>query len=125
MLEKTIWKLFVKKKSKVFKLRKMLVVVDLQRSFINENTEFIIDKIKKLVNSNEFDKVIFTKFVNNEDSIYVSKLNYKGCLTNEEQEIMIDTKDNIVLNKNVYTVYSDRFKEIVRDFKINEIYLWL
>lgn len=113
----------MKKKSKVFKLRKMLVVVDLQRSFINENTEFIIDKIKKLVNSNEFDKVIFTKFVNNEDSIYVSKLNYKGCLTNEEQEIMIDTKDNIVLNKNVYTVYSDRFKEIVRDFKINEIYL--
>ena len=68
----------------------MLVVVDLQRSFINENTEFIIDKIKKLVNSNEFDKVIFTKFVNNEDSIYVSKLNYKGCLTNEEQEIMIE-----------------------------------
>ena len=59
----------MKKKSKVFKLRKMLVVVDLQRSFINENTEFIIDKIKKLVNSNEFDKVIFTKFVNNEDSI--------------------------------------------------------
>mgnify|MGYP002617402515 FL=1 len=106
-------------------MKKMLVVVDLQRSFINENTEFIIDKIKKLVNSNEFDKVIFTKFVNNEDSIYVSKLNYKGCLTNEEQEIMIDTKDNIVLNKNVYTVYSDRFKEIVRDFKINEIYLWL
>lgn len=104
-------------------MKKMLVVVDLQRSFINENTEFIIDKIKKLVNSNEFDKVIFTKFVNNEDSIYVSKLNYKGCLTNEEQEIMIDTKDNIVLNKNVYTVYSDRFKEIVRDFKINEIYL--
>lgn len=104
-------------------MKKMLVVVDLQRSFINENTEFIIDKIKKLVNSNDFDKVIFTKFVNNEDSIYVSKLNYKGCLTNEEQEIMIDTKDNIVLNKNVYTVYSDRFKEIVRDFKINEIYL--
>lgn len=104
-------------------MKKMLVVVDLQRSFINENTEIIIDKIKKLVNSNEFDKVIFTKFVNNEDSIYVSKLNYKGCLTNEEQEIMIDTKDNIVLNKNVYTVYSDRFKEIVRDFKINEIYL--
>lgn len=104
-------------------MKKMLVVVDLQRSFINENTEFIIDKIKKLVNSNEFDKVIFTKFVNNEDSIYVSKLNYKGCLTYEEQEIMIDTKDNIVLNKNVYTVYSDRFKEIVRDFKINEIYL--
>ena len=41
----------------------MLVVVDLQRSFINENTEFIIDKIKKLVNSNEFDKVIFTKCI--------------------------------------------------------------
>lgn len=104
-------------------MKKMLVVVDLQRSFINLNTEFVIDKIKKLVNSNEFDKVIFTKFINNEDSIYVNKLNYRGCLTNEEQEIMIDTKDNIVLNKEIYTVYSNRFKDIVDEFKINEIYL--
>ena len=104
-------------------MKKMLVVVDLQRSFINLNTEFVIDKIKKLVNSNEFDKVIFTKFINNEDSIYVNKLNYRGCLTNEEQEIMIDTKNNIVLNKEIYTVYSNRFKDIVDEFKINEIYL--
>ncbi len=104
-------------------MNKMLVVIDLEKSFINENTIFVIDKINDLINSGKFDKIIFTKFVNFEDSLYVKVLNYRGCMTNEEKQIMIDTRNNIVLEKSIYTIYSSEFKSIVDSSNIDEIYL--
>lgn len=88
---------------------KILVVIDLQRAFINSNTEYLVRRIEDLVNSGKFDKIIFTKFINYEDSIYTSKLGYNRCISYDDQSIMIDTRDNIVINKYVYTAYNDEF----------------
>lgn len=104
-------------------MKKMLLVIDLQKSFINPNTEFLISKIDSLVNSGSYDLVVFTKFINDNDSMWVKKLNYKGCISLEDRKIMINTKDNIVLEKSFYTAYSDNLINLINLFKIDEVHL--
>ena len=40
----------------------LLIVIDLQEAFINENTKEAISKIEKLIETNSYDNIIFTKF---------------------------------------------------------------
>ena len=58
-------------------MKKLLLVIDAQKSFINEITEPYVKKIQELVNSNKYEKVAFTKFINSKDSIWYKKLKYK------------------------------------------------
>lgn len=104
-------------------MKKMLLVIDLQKSFINPNTEFLISKIGSLVNSGSYDLVVFTKFINDSDSMWVKKLDYRGCISLEDRKIMIDTKDNIVLEKNLYTAYSNILINLINLFNIDEVHL--
>lgn len=55
-------------------MKSLLLVIDLQKSFINENTKYLIDRINNLVNSSMYDYVIFTKFINKINSIWVKSL---------------------------------------------------
>ena len=73
-------------------MKKLLLVIDVQNDFINGNTEEVLPKIKELVNSDKYDLIAFTRFINDENSIWYKKLHYKGCMTKEGQEIVIDTK---------------------------------
>lgn len=54
-------------------MKKLLLVIDMQKGFINENTNFLIDKIRDLLNNDYFDKIAFTKFINYSDSYFVKK----------------------------------------------------
>lgn len=51
---------------------KILMIIDMQKGFINENNQFLVDNINNLIKSNKFDKIIATKFINNGE-------NYKNC----------------------------------------------
>lgn len=102
-------------------MKSMLLVIDLQKSFINENTLYLVKRVDKLVNSSKYDLIVFTKFINNEDSIWVKKLNYTGCISLEDRKIVVDTKENIVLEKSVYTAYSKKLINIINDNNIELI----
>ena len=49
-------------------MKKLLLVIDAQKDFINENTKEYVNKIKELVLSDQFDDIAFTKFINDENS---------------------------------------------------------
>ena len=104
-------------------MKSLLLVIDLQKSFINENTKYLIDRINSLVNSSMYDYVIFTKFINKIDSIWVKKLNYIGCLSDKDREIVLDTKDKMILEKDVYTAYSKKLVDYIKSNNIDVIYL--
>lgn len=95
-------------------MKSLLLVIDLQKSFINENTKYLIDRINNLVNSSMYDYVIFTKFINKINSIWVKKLNYMGCLSDEDREIVLDTKDKMIFEKDVYTAYSKKISRLYK-----------
>ena len=84
-------------------MSKLLLAKKIKKDFINEQTLKTLNKIKRLIDSKKYDIVAFTRFINDEDSIWYKKLNYKGCMTKEQQEIAIDTKNYRVFDKRIYT----------------------
>lgn len=104
-------------------MNKLLLVVDVQKDFVNENTRPILKKIEELVNSNKFKNVVFTRFINDVNSIWYKNLNYKGCLTKEQQQIVIDTKKYKIFDKKKYSSLTDELKKYLNENNIDEIYL--
>ena len=104
-------------------MSKLLLVIDVQNDFINNNTLKVLDNIKNLIDSKMYDIVAFTRFINDEDSIWYKKLNYKGCITEEQQEIVIDTKNYKVFDKRIYTALNEELKQFIAENNIKEIYL--
>ena len=101
----------------------LLLVIDLQKAFINENTVDVVEKINNLIKDNKYDKVVFTRFINSDDSIWVKKLKYKECVSDESKRIVIDTNNNLVIDKNIYSAFTEQLKKYISDNKIDNIYL--
>lgn len=104
-------------------MKKLLLVIDVQKEFINEYTGEVLNRIKKLINSKEYDMIAFTRFINDEKSVFYKKLKYRGCMNLEQQEIVIETGKWRVFNKRTYTVVNEEFKNYIKDNKIDEIYI--
>jgi len=104
-------------------MKSLLLIIDLQSDFINDNTNYIPQKINNLLNENTFDKVVFTRFINSYDSIWYKKLNYSGCLTDDSKNILINTRDNVVIDKKVFSALGKELKQYIEDNDISKIYL--
>ena len=104
-------------------MNNLLLVIDLQENFINDNTKNIPNSIKKLIDSNIANHIVFTKFINDDSSNFYRILNYKGCMNEEDRNIVIDTKDYKVIEKRVYTAYNDELKLYIDTNNIKTIYL--
>lgn len=53
--------------------KSLLLIIDLQKDFINKKTDKLPNKILKLIDSNAFDYVAFTKFINSENNDFYRK----------------------------------------------------
>lgn len=104
-------------------MKSLLLVIDLQNAFINQNTEKVPSKIEETIASNQYDDVAFTRFVNYEDSLYIKKLNWRGCLSEEDKTIVINTKDYQVFDKSIYSSVTKELIEYIHKNQITEIYL--
>lgn len=104
-------------------MKSLLLVIDLQKSFINENTEMLIPKINKLLDENKFEKVVFTRFINSYDSIWFKKLNYTGCITEESKMLQIDDRGHKLIDKNIYSALGSQLKAYIKDNDISKLYL--
>lgn len=104
-------------------MSKLLLVIDLQNDFINNNTKCVLDKIEKLIDSNNYENIVFTRFINNEDSIYYKKLNSRLFLTEQGRSIAIDTKNYKVIDKIVYSAMNEELEKYINKNNIDEIYL--
>ena len=103
-------------------MNSLLLVIDLQFAFINENTSFLPQKIQELINSNKYNKVVFTRFVNSKNSIYTDKLNYYACI-GEDKEIVLDVKNKKILDKKVYSAVNKELEEYIANNNIDNIYV--
>lgn len=50
---------------------KTLLIVDMQKGFINSNNEFLINKINELLEKNIFENIVLTKYKNKRNSPFV------------------------------------------------------
>lgn len=106
-------------------MKSLLLVIDLQYIFINKHTNKLPNKIKKIIDSNNYnyDNIAFTKFVNFEDSIFVKKLGWRRCIQDEDKKIVINTQNNKIFEKSIYSAVSKDFIDYINENKITNIYL--
>lgn len=68
-------------------MKECLVIVDVQKGFLNNSTMFIPQKIKELCDKRKFDIIVSTKFINNELTPHYQYTNWKGMLDKGSQEL--------------------------------------
>ncbi len=100
---------------------KNIIVVDMQKGFINENNKHLVDKINTYLASNKFDNIFFTQCINNSQSPYTKILNWNGMADSDEQKIIINKqKQAKILTKDCYGI-SQKDIELLKSLNINEI----
>ncbi len=107
-----------------------LVVVDVQNYFINEHTKGLPEKIQKFIvrNENNFDYVVFTKFVNKINSNFVKMLGWRKCFKSPEIDIdkslLEFTHKNNVFAKHGFSAFkSQEFVKFLKRNKIKNLYI--
>ena len=104
-------------------MKKLLLVLDVQNDFINDNTKDYVTKIEELIVSNKYDEIVFTKFINNENSKWYKELNYKGCIDKQGQDIVIDTQEYKIFEKTIYSALNNELRKFIKENDIEQIYL--
>ncbi len=98
-------------------MKKILIVVDVQKGFVNENTENTKNKIIELLNQNIFDLVISSKY-KNIDGSNIEKFTGWTDLKDENSQAIIpevEEKTNYIITKtDAYSAYT---KELINILK--------
>lgn len=109
-------------------MKTALVVVDVQKYFINKYTKFIPQKIAGYIQKNKFDHILFTKFVNNRNTNFYKLLDWKKCLRSPETDIVSPltkyTDKSNIFEKSGYSIFKSKgLLNFIQKYKITKFYL--
>ena len=97
----------------------LLLVIDFQKEYLDERTKHSVEDIKNLIDSNKYDDVLFTRFINSKDNPVYKTAKWYGCMDEENISIPIDTKNYKVFDKGTYTAYNEELIKYLKDNQIN------
>lgn len=103
---------------------KVLLIVDMQKGFMkNYKYKNLNKKINKLISTDIYDKIIFTKFINNEskNKLFQTKLNWHNFRTEEEQSISLEVPDNALIFEKYGYGLQDEDLKYIKSLNIKEI----
>ena len=102
---------------------KNIIIVDMQKGFINQNNQFLIEKINSYLHLNCFENIFYTKCINQSGSPFLEIPKWNGMLKNEDQQIVVDILSNsTIFTKSGYGLTPDMIK-CLKDKYITEIEL--
>ena len=101
---------------------KVLIIIDMQNGFLtNYQYEGLKEKINDLISSNNYDKHIYTKFVNKNNSMYEKWIGWNGLKDVDSQQIAVSIPYNsIILNKTTYGLSQEQI-EIIKGLGVEEV----
>lgn len=103
------------------KVVKNIIIVDMQKGFINQNNSDIVEPIINYLKSNNFDNVFYTRFINTIGGPFVKFLGYNAMSTKEECEFVVDVvKSATIFNKTGYGLSFEMINEL-KNRNIKEI----
>lgn len=99
-------------------MKKALIVIDVQRGFINKLTNKIPFKIKNFIEKNkeDYSLIIFTQYINHKDSNFVKSLEWNGFMKKSETSI-VDELREFIDSKNIFT--KDTYGSFVNNKLLN------
>ena len=90
----------------------MLLIIDVQNYYLNEYTRDVPSKIAKYLKKDEFDFVIFSKFVNHDNSNVARAFGWKKMQEPPETDICDElkeyVKENNVFKKDTYSLFKSK-----------------
>lgn len=111
-------------------MKKALIIIDVQKGFMNKLTDKIPSRIRNFIleNRKNYDLVIFTKYLNQEGSNFVKNLNWRGFMDDKETAL-VDELVEFVDDKNIYEKYTyssfvdSRLLELLKSNGIEQVEL--
>lgn len=73
----------------------ILLLVNVQNGFRNEYTDNMMKELGKFIFEYQFSKIMVTKFLNFQDSLYVKELEFNSMMTPEQQDIVPEIKPSV------------------------------
>jgi nicotinamidase-related amidase len=102
-----------------------LIVVDVQRGFMNDFTHHIPERLVRLIGSGEYGPLLFTRFVNVQDSPYRRFLDWHECEGPPETDFVPEldpmARNGRVFVKNGYTGLPDELARHLRELNVEEV----
>jgi len=107
------------------KMGRCLLLIDVQNGFVSPKTEYVINRIKDLLEKEHFDHVIATQFVNEEGSPYRRFIKWEKLSGPPETDVLDIVKENAekIFVKNVYSAANDEILAFLEKNKVTEIFL--
>lgn len=105
-------------------MRTALIIIDIQKGFINENTEHLVDKIVDFVKKNDLDLVIGTRYINNNCTACHIFEGWDDCWEGSESAELVPEIENIcdeIIDKHTYSCWSKEFKSILKKHGIEKL----
>jgi len=105
-----------------------LLVIDVQKYYINEHTKNIPRKIEDFIKQNNFDFILFTKFVNHKNSNMYKVFNWSKMMSSLDTDICDNliqfVQKDKVFQKDTYSVFkTEQFRDFLKNNNIGELTL--
>lgn len=97
----------------------VLVVIDAQNGFVNENSRVVVPRIKNLIQecTPRGIPIVFTRFINTPGSPFETLIDWPHVTSEPEIDIVSELEDlaQEIVNKHFYSAFSDNFDRLVQD----------
>ena len=101
-------------------LMKNIIIVDMQKGFINDHNKDLVEKINNYLASNKFDHVFYTKYINYKGSPFIEFLDWTDLQDKESQEIAVNiVKGATIIDKLGYGL-DQKGIDIIKNTGISE-----
>lgn len=102
-----------------------LLIVDVQSGFINEFTHHIPERVVRLIQRNDYEPILFTRFINSPSGPYCRFLGWHGCDTEPDTNLVAElepfAKPEFVFSKPGLCGMPDELTKFVRDRSLERI----
>lgn len=104
-------------------IKKALLVIDVQKYYVNKHTKHIPSKIVEYIKRNDFNHILFSKFVNHEKSNLFKTFGWDKMQNSPDTDICDELKEyiktNNVFQKDTYSVFKS--KSFIKHLEKNNI----
>lgn len=90
---------------------KILLVIDMQKGFETPSVILLANKIRRYINIEKPNEVIFTQFVNSKNSNFIKRLNYSKMIDTESTDLIdlfFNFPNKIVFIKDTYSIFKNK-----------------
>ena len=104
-------------------MKECLVIIDVQKGFLTEDTAFIPKKIRSLTDKRKFENIVATRFINSKESPHFIFTKWDKMMDEESQRLDAYVAQIVeeIFDKNINTCFTDGFLKYLEKEHIEKL----